>query len=340
MWKTISEIFGYSDGRLLTESVSVNDIDDAMDGHKRILMSYRTKGEDKNTGPRVIEVYAYGLTKAGNPVIRAFQPYGDTTSKVPSWKFFRLDRIISWKDTGQIFDRPASDYYKGLGNFNPNGDNTMSVVYKIISFNGHELDAPLAQPVTKDGKPEAPTYKTDTEKRMARLRNQLNNPITLSDLRPSKQTAPTPPSTTVDSPTPQPKPTPKEPEVFKTDTERGMERLRKQLEKPITLKDIQDYNRQEADPSKLKPVPSTPKLKSDADQMQPMQDRLGKDSETMSFKDFKDSMRTQEKPADEPKTDDTYRTDTEKNMERLRQQLNNPIKIDLSQFDRKKGRRK
>ena len=67
---------------------------------------------------RIIEVYAYGLTKAGNPVIRAFQPYGDTSSRVPSWKFFRIDRIIYWKPTKQIFTKPASDYYKNIGNFN------------------------------------------------------------------------------------------------------------------------------------------------------------------------------------------------------------------------------
>ena len=100
---------------LLKESVSVNDIDDAMDNHKRVIINYHSKGEDVATGARVIEVYAYGLTKAGNPVIRAFQPYGDTTTKVPSWKFFRLDRISAWEDTGQTFSRPASEIYRGLG---------------------------------------------------------------------------------------------------------------------------------------------------------------------------------------------------------------------------------
>ena len=56
---------------LLQESVSINSVNDAIDAHTRIIINYHTKGEDIATGARIIEVYAYGLTKAGNPVIRA-----------------------------------------------------------------------------------------------------------------------------------------------------------------------------------------------------------------------------------------------------------------------------
>ena len=59
---------------LITEAASVNDVNSAIDNHERVIINYHTNGEDANTGARVIEVYAYGLTKAGNPVIRAFQP--------------------------------------------------------------------------------------------------------------------------------------------------------------------------------------------------------------------------------------------------------------------------
>ena len=165
---------------LLTESVSVDEVNDALDNHKRVIINYRSKGEDKNTGARVIEVYAYGLTKAGNPCIRAFQPYGDTTSRVPSWKFFRLDRIIEWKPTEQTFDRPADFYYKNLGNFNPNGDETMSVVYKVANFGNDQI--PQAS-VNDDPKTKEDVYKTDSETRMERLKQQVNNPIKLSDIK-------------------------------------------------------------------------------------------------------------------------------------------------------------
>ena len=165
---------------LLTESVGVDEVNDALDNHKRVIINYRSKGEDKNTGARVIEVYAYGLTKAGNPCIRAFQPYGDTTSRVPSWKFFRLDRIIEWKPTEQTFDRPADFYYKNLGNFNPNGDETMSVVYKVAKFGNNQI--PQVS-VNDDPKTKEDVYKTDGETRMERLKQQVNNPIKLSDIK-------------------------------------------------------------------------------------------------------------------------------------------------------------
>lgn len=165
---------------LLTESVGVDEVNNALDNHKRVIINYRSKGEDKNTGARVIEVYAYGLTKAGNPCIRAFQPYGDTTSRVPSWKFFRLDRIIEWKPTEQTFDRPADFYYKNLGNFNPNGDETMSVVYKVAKFGNDQIPQVSVndEPKTKED-----VYKTDSETRMERLKQQVNNPIKLSDIK-------------------------------------------------------------------------------------------------------------------------------------------------------------
>ena len=165
---------------LLTESVGVDEVNDALDNHKRVIINYRSKGEDKNTGARVIEAYAYGLTKAGNPCIRAFQPYGDTTSRVPSWKFFRLDRIIEWKPTEQTFDRPADFYYKNLGNFNPNGDETMSVVYKVAKFGNDQIPQVSVndEPKTKED-----VYKTDSETRMERLKQQVNNPIKLSDIK-------------------------------------------------------------------------------------------------------------------------------------------------------------
>ena len=165
---------------LLTESVGVDEVNNAVDNHKRVIINYRSKGEDKNTGARVIEVYAYGLTKAGNPCIRAFQPYGDTTSRVPSWKFFRLDRIIEWKPTEQTFDRPADFYYKNLGNFNPNGDDTMSVVYKVAKFGNDQIPQVSVndEPKTKED-----VYKTDSETRMERLKQQVNNPIKLSDIK-------------------------------------------------------------------------------------------------------------------------------------------------------------
>ena len=326
-------IFGdIIDKLLLNEDVSISEVNDVIDRHKRVIINYHTKGEDKNTGARVIEVYAYGLTKAGNPVIRCFQPYGDTTSRVPSWKFFRLDRISAWKETNQTFDRPADFFYKGLGDFNPNGDDTMSVVYKIAKFGNEnivntELHTPSKGPRMKASTDkDNGTYKTDTERGMERLRQQLQNPIKLSDIKtkngfknldtpssndtgpklkePTEKVKDNNNNNNIKSPSEQP---------YKTDTERGMERLRQQLQNPRKI--------------------DLDKLRS----------RLGDTSKPIKYSDLvkrvkgidnddNDEMNkvTNDHPAVEP-----YKTDTERGMERLRQQLQNPRKIDLDKLKKK-----
>lgn len=291
---------------LLTESVSIGEINNAIDTHTRILINYHTNGEDNNTGARIIEVYAYGLTKAGNPVIRAFQPYGDTTSRVPSWKFFRIDRISYWKSTGQKFSRPASDYYKGMGLFNPNGDMTMSVVYKIAKFDGYDNMEDLKSINHSSPKLKTPTqkqiqsttpYKTDTEKRMERLRQQLDNPIKLSDIKTKNGFRQYNNTNNKTEYGPKMKPQATQqisqqqtmPDVYKTDTERGIERLRQQLQNPRTI---------------------------DLSQFQPKN-------------------RQQNNQQEEPQQDNLYKTDTERGLENLRQQLRNPRRIDLSRTPRR-----
>ena len=115
---------------LLSESASVENVTRAMDNHAKVIINYHSGGKDFNTGSRVIEPVTYGLTKAGNPVIRAYQPYGDTTTKTPGWKMFRLDRISYWEETKSKFDRiPDFD----MSELNKDGDNTMSVVIKTWS---------------------------------------------------------------------------------------------------------------------------------------------------------------------------------------------------------------
>lgn len=254
---------------LITESVSINSINDAIDTHTRIIINYHTRGENIATGARIIEVYAYGLTKAGNPVIRAFQPYGDTTSRTPSWKFFRLDRISYWKPTKQVFTKPASEYYRGIGDFNPNGDDSMSVVYKVAKF-GNNTD-----------------------------NNEINRPINHSS--------------------PKLKTPNKNDEIFKTDTEKRMERLRQQLDNPIKLSDIktkQGFKQYSTDHTVSSQ--SGPKLKQQQDDQVPVKDNIKQDT-----------------AQNDTNKNDIFKTDTERGMEKLRQQLQNPRKIDLSKISRR-----
>ena len=161
------------DELLLEESASVENVTRAMDNHSKVIINYQTKGENLHNGSRVIEPVAYGLTKAGNPVIRAYQPYGDTTSKVPSWKFFRLDRITYWEETGQKF----SDVPDYVENLNSEGDNTMSVVIKNYNSTLRNSDTKkdLNGPKTKTD-----VYKTVGDRTVdlgKRNLERLKNPI-------------------------------------------------------------------------------------------------------------------------------------------------------------------
>jgi hypothetical protein len=105
---------------ILSESVDVSKVNDAIDNTYEVVINYHSKGEDNNTGEKLIQPVAYGTTKAGYPVIIAYQPYGDTTTKTPSWKFFRLDRIDNWLAiTANKFSMPPGMRYEArLGKFN------------------------------------------------------------------------------------------------------------------------------------------------------------------------------------------------------------------------------
>jgi hypothetical protein len=278
---------------LLEESVSAKDVSNVIDSHNRVIINYHSDGKDEADGARVIEVYAYGLTKAGNPVIRAFQPYGDTTTKVPSWKFFRLDRISGWEVTDQKFSVPASDVYSGLGEFNKNGDKTMSVVYKVARFDDEEV------------------YKTDTEKRMDRLRQQLDNPINIRDLQKPSPVKPKKPELKTDQ------------GVYKTPTERGMESLKAQLANPRKI-DLSKF-------SKPKTVGDNEK------EMQDLRNRLGDTSDKINIGDLNKRLsQTPKEPELKGDTkDDIYRTDTERGMDSLRDNIANATKIDLSKIPTK-----
>lgn len=123
---------------VLNEGVDVKSVNDAIGNTYEVVINY--KGEEgEHTGQREIQPVAYGTTKKGFPAIRAFQPNGDTSSRVPSWKLFRLDRIQSWDPHPEkVFDEPPGFNQQMLGQFNPNGDDSMAEVFKVASFGGNQ----------------------------------------------------------------------------------------------------------------------------------------------------------------------------------------------------------
>ena len=97
----------FENKKLLTEVISKSQIDDSLNSHKRVRIYYQ--GE-KETRPEVryIDVYAYGVSTAGNEVLRVYQAFGTTTSNI-GWKLLRTDRISGWEPTGFRFSEKALD---------------------------------------------------------------------------------------------------------------------------------------------------------------------------------------------------------------------------------------
>ena len=169
---------------LLTEDVEIGKINDAIARTYEVKINYLSDN-DKASGERIIQPVAYGLTKAGNPVIRAYQPFGDTQTSVPSWKMFLVSGIQSWKPMyKKVFKTPPEG-------FNPNDDKSMSVVYKIAKFWGSpenrtsKIEKPIKSggPVKKSDieKPKKISAKDNPEvKKLEKLRKQLDNPTFIS----------------------------------------------------------------------------------------------------------------------------------------------------------------
>ena len=179
---------------ILSESVDVSKVNDAIDNTYEVVINYHSKGEDNNTGERLIQPVAYGTTKAGYPVIRAYQPYGDTTTKTPSWKFFRLDRIDNWKPiTANKFNMPPGMGYEArLGKFNKGGDETMEQVFNIAKFGmdryqkGVGNEKGVSGPVTKNDAVVNKGNTNNTNPTMAQEPNtpkEVNGPVTKQDVK-------------------------------------------------------------------------------------------------------------------------------------------------------------
>jgi predicted DNA-binding transcriptional regulator YafY len=117
---------------LITEIASIETVMDCVKNRKRCIIYYNGD-EPGGKGLREIEPVAFGVSKSGNRVLRAWENEGSShrgylgKKPLPGWRFFRLDKIMSIKPTGETFDeiRP---------NFNPNGDKSMSSVILVSKF--------------------------------------------------------------------------------------------------------------------------------------------------------------------------------------------------------------
>ncbi len=118
---------------VLTESVTPNEVNAAIDDKIQVIINYSDE-ENRAPNKRLIEPYAYGMTKSGNAVLRAYQYDGDTFRGKPKWKMFRLDRIQSWQPTEQHFNASPKEKGWQAEDYNEQGDNSMTTVFNQVKF--------------------------------------------------------------------------------------------------------------------------------------------------------------------------------------------------------------
>ena len=132
---------------LLREDASVDAINNAVNNMHPVHILYNGPSGAGN-GERVIYPVAYGISTAGNPVVRAFQPQGSTSSEVPAWKFFRIDRIKKWENDNSTTFNPEE-----LNGFNEDGDEQIETLYAIAPI-GNVKPQPMQK--KEPEKPEEP----------------------------------------------------------------------------------------------------------------------------------------------------------------------------------------
>lgn len=145
MFESLQNIFQ----SVITESVDANTIEQLMDGNKRVVLRY--VAEDGIPTVRQVELFALGLSTAGNEVVRAFQinhkPSAHDT-KSGEWKLFRLDRIESVRPTNYNVRYMYPYLKKQLRN--PNGDRSMSQVFKVSAPGYEAFTGDLEAAQTRD----------------------------------------------------------------------------------------------------------------------------------------------------------------------------------------------
>lgn len=112
--------------KLILEVASIDNVVDAIKKKQRVIVYY-DGDEPGGKGLRIVEPVCFGYSKAGNPVVRAWDLEGSShraylgKKPLPSWRLFRLDKIITFKPTTETFNEPRPNY-------NPAGDKSMSRV--------------------------------------------------------------------------------------------------------------------------------------------------------------------------------------------------------------------
>jgi predicted DNA-binding transcriptional regulator YafY len=138
---------------LICEIASVDSVVNAIKNKQKVIIYY-DGDEPGGRGLREIEPVCLGTSKAGNKVLRAWDEEGSSHTAykgeqpLPGWRMFRLDKILSIKPTGEIYNTPRPGY-------NFNGDKSMVRVIINAKFDNQPAAAvpQTTEPVTSPTTP-------------------------------------------------------------------------------------------------------------------------------------------------------------------------------------------
>ncbi len=117
---------------LILEVASTESIVDAIK-KRDIVVIYYDGDEPGGRGLRSIEPVCLGYSKSDNLILRAWDTEGASHTNykgeqpLPGWRIFRLDKILSFKPTGEKFNTPRPGY-------NTTGDKSMNRVIINAKF--------------------------------------------------------------------------------------------------------------------------------------------------------------------------------------------------------------
>ena len=118
---------------LILEVASIDSIVNAIKNKDKVIIYY-DGDEPGGRGLRSIEPVCFGYSKAGNPVLRARDDEGASHTAykgeqpLPGWRLFRVDKIQSFKPSGEKFTTPKPGY-----NFNGDKSMTRVIVNAVFS---------------------------------------------------------------------------------------------------------------------------------------------------------------------------------------------------------------
>lgn len=117
---------------IINEQVAINAVHDSI-RNKDVIILYYDGDEPGGRGLRKIEPVCLGRSKSDNLVLRAWDIEGAShrdyigEKPLPGWRLFRVDKIKTYKKTGEKFNTPRENY-------NFNGDKTMKSIIINAKF--------------------------------------------------------------------------------------------------------------------------------------------------------------------------------------------------------------